>query len=88
MRSVLLVNNGNSKGRVMDAIFTEFECSQLRGQTDIFEQVEEALAETPAPAPVVVETPKAEAPGDGTLFALRVLDTPDHAAGALFGLGI
>ena len=67
----------------MDALFTEFECTQIKGQTDIFEQVEDALAETTAPAPVAVETP-----GDGTLFALRVLDTPGTTTGALFGLGI
>lgn len=72
----------------VDALFTEFECTQIKGQTDIFEQVEEALAETPAPAPVVVETSKMDVPGDGTLFALRVTDTPGTTTGALFGLGI
>lgn len=70
------------------ALFSITEVSQLKGQTDVFGQVADALAETPAPAPVAVETPAATLPGDGTLFALRVTDTPDHTAGALFGLGI
>lgn len=69
---------------VADALFSEYECTQLKGQSDIFDQVEDALTET-APAPVVEE---ADLPGDGTLFALRVTDTPDPEAGALFGLGI
>lgn len=55
-----------------------FDVLPLLGQTTVEEQVAAAEAETAEPT----------LPGDGTLFALRVTDTPDTTTGALFGLGI
>lgn len=68
-----------------------FDVLPLLGQTTVEDQVADALAEETAPALApVVEAPAVEAavelPGDGTLFALRVTDTP--TADALFGLSI
>ncbi|MUL39624.1 hypothetical protein FZ103_00250 [Streptomonospora sp. PA3] len=60
----------------MDALFSTWECQQLRGQVDIWDAIAEAEAETPA----------APQPRNGALFAMRVLDEP--ADGALFGIGV
>lgn len=62
----------------MDALFSEFECSQLRGQTDIFEQVDTALAE---------QKRARQAEREGALFPVLITTEPGDD-GALFGLTI
>lgn len=63
-----------------------FDVLPLLGQTTVEDQVADALAEQAAAVPAVEAAP--EPLGDGSLFALRVTDTPDITTGALFGLGI
>lgn len=56
------------------ALFSVTECSQMTGQTDIWDALDTTDTDTAAD----VE--------DGALFGLRVTDEPGD--GALFGLGI
>jgi len=60
-------------------MFSEWECSQMRGQMDVWDCIDEAEKTAPAPG--------TELPDDGTLFALRLVDNPTDD-GALFGIGI
>jgi hypothetical protein len=62
----------------MDALFSEFECSQLKGQTDVFGQVEDALTD---------QRRARQAEREGSLFPVLVTDEPGDD-GALFGLTI
>ncbi|GAA1994311.1 hypothetical protein GCM10009799_20520 [Nocardiopsis rhodophaea] len=64
----------------MDALFSEWECQQMTGQTDLLDAVADALDEpaTGQAAPGM--------PSDGTLFALRPTTAPTRD-GALFGIG-
>lgn len=65
-----------------DALFSAWECSQITGQTDIWDALD--TTETATPAVTTEDTPE---PADGALFPVRVTDEPT-GDGALFGLGV
>ncbi|MFJ9558058.1 hypothetical protein ACIRPH_29995 [Nocardiopsis sp. NPDC101807] len=58
----------------MDALFSEIECTQLRGQVDIWDAIAEAEA----------EEAQVELVDDGALFPVYLTGSP--VDGALFGL--
>ncbi|TQN26101.1 hypothetical protein FHX37_4195 [Haloactinospora alba] len=58
-------------------LFSEWECSQITGQTDIWDAIETTEEEKIVPP---------ELPNDGSLFGLRVTSHPQ--GGALFGVEV